>query len=113
MKLNLNDERNETNLKKTSKKNKNIQNRINRLLEMPQEISSNLPKITILGFKQMLIENYKGILEYQEFYIRISTYIGILNINGYDLYLEEMTTDDLLITGKIDSIDFETITDEE
>ena len=61
----------------------------------------------------MLIENYKGILEYQDFYIRISTHIGILNINGYDLYLEEMTTDDLLVTGKIESIDFETITDEE
>lgn len=37
------------------------------MLEMPKEISSNEPKITILGFNQMLIENYKGILEYQEF----------------------------------------------
>lgn len=100
-------------MRKVSKKNKSVQSRINRLLEMPQEISSNLPKITVLGFKQMLIENYKGILEYQDFYIRISTYIGILNINGYELYLEEMTSDDLLVTGKIESIDFETITDEE
>ena len=100
-------------MRKASKRNKSIQSRINRLLEIPQEISTNLPKITVIGFKQMLIENYKGILEYQDFYIRISTYIGILNINGYDLYLEEMTTDDLLVTGKIESIDFETITDEE
>lgn len=100
-------------MRKVSKKNKSIQSRINRLLEIPQEISTNLPKITVIGFKQMLIENYKGILEYQDFYIRISTHIGILNINGYDLYLEEMTTDDLLVTGKIESIDFETITDEE
>ena len=100
-------------MRKASKKNKSIQSRINRLLEIPQEISTNLPKITVIGFKQMLIENYKGILEYQDFYIRISTHIGILNINGYDLYLEEMTTDDLLVTGKIESIDFETITDED
>lgn len=94
------------------KNKKKLQNKINRLLEMPQEISTNLPKITVMGFKQMLIENYKGILEYQEFYIRISTYIGILNINGYELHLEEMTTDDLMVTGKIESIDFESITDE-
>ena len=100
-------------MRKASKKNKSIQSRINRLLEIPQEISTNLPKITVIGFKQMLIENYKGILEYQDLYIRISTHIGILNINGYDLYLEEMTTDDLLVTGKIESLDFETITDEE
>ena len=95
------------------KKKKNTPNKISRLLEIPQEVSTNLPKVTVLGFEKMLIENYKSILEYQEFYIRISTYIGILNINGYELHLEEMTTDDLLVTGKIDSIDFESVTDEE
>lgn len=95
------------------KKKKKMQNKINRLLEIPQEVTTNIPKITVLGFEQMLIENYKGILEYQNFYIRLNTYIGILNINGKDLYLQEMTTDDLMVTGKIESIDFESITDEE
>ena len=61
----------------------------------------------------MLIENYKAILEYQDFYIRLSTEIGILNVNGFQLNLKEMTTDDLLITGKIDSIDFEPVVDNE
>lgn len=89
-----------------------MQSKMNRLLEIPQEISTNLPKLTIVGFEKILIENYKAILEYQDFYIRISTYIGILNINGYELDLKEMTTDDLLITGRIEGIDFEPITDE-
>lgn len=89
-----------------------MQSKMNRLLEIPQEISTNLPKLTIVGFEKVLIENYKAILEYQDFYIRISTYIGILNINGYELDLKEMTTDDLLITGRIEGIDFEPITDE-
>ena len=92
---------------------KTVQNKVNRLLEIPQEVSSNIPKITISGFEQMLIENYKAIIEYQDFYIRLSTELGILNINGFKLNLKEMTTDDLLITGKIDSIDFESITDYE
>lgn len=88
------------------------QNKINNLLEIPQEVSNNIPKVTITGFEQILIENYKTILEYQDFYIRLSTEIGILNINGLRLDLKEMTSDDLLITGKIDSIDFESIEDE-
>lgn len=88
------------------------QNKINNLLEIPQEVSSNIPKVTITGFEQILIENYKTILEYQDFYIRLSTEIGILNINGFGIDLKEMTSDDLLITGKIDSIDFESIEDE-
>lgn len=94
------------------KKQKN-QNRFEKMLEIPKEISSNEPKITNMGFNEMLIENYKGILEYQEFYIRISTYIGIININGFNLNLTEMTSDDIMITGKIESIDFESITDNE
>lgn len=94
-------------------KRKNIMNRLDKVLEMPKEITSNEPKITILGFNQMLIENYKGILEYQEFFIRLNTYIGIININGFNLNLSEMTTDDILITGKIESVDFENTEDEE
>ena len=98
-----------------NKKRKRIgkQNKLDRLLEMPTEISSNEPKVTVAGFKEMLIENYKAILEYEEFFVRISTYIGIININGFDLKLEEMTTDDLMIKGKIEAIDFENTIDEE
>ncbi|MCI9039238.1 MAG: sporulation protein YqfC [Clostridia bacterium] len=95
------------------RRNKKIPSKINRILEIPQEVFSNIPKITVLGFEQMMIENYKAILEYQDFYIRLSTEIGILNINGFNLHLKEMTTDDLQISGKIDSIDFEMIEDEE
>lgn len=97
-------------MNKNNKKSK--LSRLDKVLEMPKEISSNEPKITILGFNQMLIENYKGILEYQEFFIRVNTYIGILNINGFNLNLSEMTTDDILITGKIESLDFESMIDE-
>ena len=57
----------------------------------------------------MIIENYNGILEYEEYFTSISTYIGIININGFNLNLEKMTNDDIKITGKIDSIDVERI----
>ena len=87
--------------------------KLNEILEIPVELSTNNPKITIVGFERVLIENYKGILEYQDYFVRLNTYIGIININGFNLNLEEMTTDDLLVTGKIDSIDFESVTEEE
>ena len=40
------------------------------------------------------------------------TNIGIINVNGYNLSLEEMTTDDIIVKGKIESIDFESIEDD-
>ena len=86
---------------------KNKISKINRLLEIPEEVSSSIPKLTNLGFKRMLVEHYKNILEYQDIFIRINTSIGIINISGFDLKMEEMTKDDIVIEGKIDSIDFE------
>ena len=87
--------------------------KLDEILEIPVELSTNNPKITIVGFERVLIENYRGILEYQDYFVRLNTYIGIININGFNLNLEEMTKDDLLVTGKIDSIDFESITEDE
>ena len=89
------------------------QSRLEELLELPKEISSMEPKLTIMGFNELLIENYKTILEYQEFYIRISTHIGIININGFNLTLNELRSDDILVNGKIESIDFEKTIEEE
>ncbi len=93
-------------------KRKTRQNKLNRLLELPEEVISNKPKLTIVGFNEVLIENYKTILEYEDFYVKINTYIGAININGFNLRLKEMTDDDIMVLGNIDSIDFESITDE-
>ena len=79
---------------------------------MPPEVVSDIPKISILGFDEVIIENYKNIMEYENFYIKINTHIGIININGLNLSLMQMNQDDMKITGKIDSIDFEGFEDE-
>ena len=81
--------------------------KFDKLFEIPQELISNVPKITIIGFNRMLIENYKGILEYQDFFIRIKMKEGLININGCDLSMNEMTKDDLIVTGTIENIEFE------
>ena len=92
-------------------KRKKWNKKIDGILEIPEEVYSNVPKIILTGFDEMIIENYKGILEYEEFFVRISTYKGIISINGYNLNLETMTNDDIRVTGKIESFDFERITD--
>ena len=90
---------------------KNKKKRLENILEMPKEVYTNMPKLIVVGFEEMIIENYKSILEYEEFFVRINTHIGILNINGFNLNLETMTNDDIKITGTIESIDLEKTTD--
>ena len=88
-------------------------NRMNKLLEIPKEVCSDIPKIIITGFDEILIENYKGILENEKFFVRISPHIGIININGYNLNLDKMTDDDIKVRGKIESMDIERTIDED
>ena len=81
--------------------------RVSKFLEIPREVISNVPKITVTGFDEVFIENFKGILEYEDFFARISTEIGNININGFNLKLNQMTDNDILVTGKIENIDVE------
>ncbi len=83
--------------------------RLEQILEMPREINHKISKITIISFEELLVENYKGILEYEEFYIKINTDIGTVNINGFNLTLEQITEDDIAVKGIINSIDLERI----
>lgn len=87
-------------------------NKVDKLLELPKEVYSNEPKIVITGFDEIVIENFKGILEYEEFFVRINTFIGIINIKGYNLNLENLTNEDLRVKGKIESLEFERTIDE-
>lgn len=89
-----------------------MQKKINRwseILDIPRELDKKQPKVTIMSFDELLIENYKGIMEYEEFYIKINTEIGIINVNGFNLSLEQMTNDDIIVKGAINSIDLERV----
>ena len=81
--------------------------RFNDILEIPKEIYTNIPNFIITGFEDMIIENDKGMLEYEDYYVRVNTYIGIVNIHGTNLRLEKMTEDNIKIIGKIESIEIE------
>jgi sporulation protein YqfC len=81
--------------------------RVAEMLEVPYEVVSEVPKITITGFDEIIIENFIGILEYEEFFARIRTHVGNVVINGFNLRLTQMNEEDILVKGKIENISFE------
>ena len=85
--------------------------KLDRILELPREVASSDIKITLNGFDEILIENYKNILEYQDILIKINTFEGAITIYGFNLKLDQMTDEDIKVIGKIDSIEFERIID--
>jgi sporulation protein YqfC len=75
-------------------------------LELPRDIILGMPKITVTGDKEVLIENYKGIVEYENTGLKINTELGIVSILGSDFDITAVTDDEIEIEGKISKIDF-------
>ncbi|MDQ2085978.1 sporulation protein YqfC [Herbivorax sp. ANBcel31] len=93
--------------KKKAEKNKNsIKEKMAEFLEIPKEIILDLPKTTMYGNKNMVVENYKGIIEYENDRLRINTNKGIIRVVGNKLFIKEITSEDLLIYGEITSVEF-------
>lgn len=75
-------------------------------MELPKEAVLNLPLITILGREELFIENYKGIIEYSEETVRVSTGIGVLKIDGRGLFLKSILAESITLTGTFTAIQY-------
>ena len=100
------------NLKDRSEKIKNTRNKIEKLLEIPVEVTTNIPKITLIGFNQLMIENYMGVIEYEEYLVKINSSIGIIIIEGNKMNLNQINENDVLISGVISKIYLESTEEE-
>ena len=91
---------------------KNTRNKIEKLLEIPAEVITNIPKITLIGFNQLMIENYMGVIEYEEYLVKINSSIGIIIIEGNKMNLNQINENDVLISGAISKIYLESTEEE-
>ena len=74
--------------------------------QIPPEILYGIPIVSITGNKEIIIENYQGIIEYTNYVVRVRTRIGELKITGQNLNIIYFTSDDMLITGEIRVIEY-------
>lgn len=83
-----------------------LKEKFTEMLELPKEIVLNIPKFTMVGSSDIIIENYKGLVEYDNSRIRINTGVGIVKMTGSRLLIKEITSEDVIISGDIQSIEF-------
>lgn len=76
------------------------------ILELPQEVLLGTPKMVLNGNGSLLVENCKGIVEFENHKIRLSTAIGLVKIQGGHLTIKEITRENVIITGEINSLEF-------
>ena len=81
-----------------------VKEKMTGLFALPKEIALNLPLLTLTGHNEINIENYKNLIEFTESIIRVQTNAGMLHIEGHSLTLKQVTSEHLLITGKIKAV---------
>ena len=74
------------------------------LFDLPADALAGLPKVELVGDRELRIENHRGILAYGSEEIHVSGGEFVVKILGEGLELRAMTGLELLITGRIDSI---------
>ena len=82
---------------------------INRMADaanMPKDVVLGVPIITMTGQMEVSVENYRGILEYTDFLVRVQTKIGQIKIVGKSLQIEYYTNDEMKVSGHIDLIEY-------
>jgi len=83
-----------------------MREKVTNLLSLPKEIALNLPLILATGRNEVNIENYKNLIEFTDTKVRVNTTAGALTVEGQGLNLKQVTTEHILITGKISNMNW-------
>lgn len=76
------------------------------LFDLPADVVAGLPRLEMVGSRQLYLEHHTGLLAYTEEQIDANTPAGVLRIKGEGLNLMAMTAGELRIGGRIDSVEW-------
>jgi len=80
--------------------------RASRLFDLPADAVAGVPRIEVLGDEELRMSPHRGILAYGPEEIHISGGNLVVRVRGTGLELRAMTPAELLITGRIQAVEF-------
>ena len=81
--------------------------RASQALELPGDALGGMPRIELLGDRELRMEAHKGILAYGADEIHVSGGKLVVKVRGSGLELRSMNASQLLITGVITAVELE------
>lgn len=74
------------------------------LFDLPPDVVAGLPRLELVGSRQLYLEHHTGLLSYSETQIDANTAAGVLRITGAHLTLLAMTGEELRVGGRIEGV---------
>ena len=85
---------------------KKLQTSVGEVLDFPPDVVGEGPKITIIGRRQITVENYVRIVNFSEEEIRLETADGDIFFRGKGFMLKVILASELQIEGELVSFSF-------
>lgn len=74
------------------------------ILDLPQDVVQDLPRITLIGSIQLTVENHRGVLHFSPNLLRLATERGELEVAGADLVIRTIGAEEVYVEGHIAGI---------
>lgn len=78
------------------------------LFDLPADVVAGLPRLELVGDRELYLEGHRGLLAYSETQIDANTGSGVLRVRGTELTLLAMTAEELRIGGQIGAVEWVT-----
>lgn len=100
-------ERENVNNRKKERDGDTLKEKFADAVDISKDVMLGVPLVSMIGDREITIENYIGILEYTDSVIRIKCKALNVRLEGKNLELKTMTRDFLYITGRFKCFSYE------
>lgn len=76
--------------------------------ELPKDILLDLPRITLMGNLRLVIENHRGLIQYDPVQIRVCLEKGEIVLQGSELNISLISREEIVIDGQLKGVKFYT-----
>ncbi len=73
-----------------------------RLLDLPEDVVFDLPRITMIGNMQCYIENHEGIIQFTSNKLLLKIPNGRIEVTGEDLVIRTILSEEMMLEGTIE-----------
>ena len=75
-------------------------------LDLPRDVVLDLPRVSIIGGLQVLVQNHRGLVEYLPERVVVAVKGGRLTVRGEDLVIAGVDAEELMVTGRVAAVEF-------
>ncbi|WP_274363259.1 sporulation protein YqfC [Paenibacillus thermotolerans] len=76
------------------------------MLDLPQDVIFDLPRVTMIGNMQLYVENHRGVLHFTEEYLKLALTQGSMEIYGKNLSIRAILPEEMFIEGTIQQVKY-------